>query len=62
MVLDDPEPDLGRLHGDLLVDEGVLGAGVEVPEGPFEPASFPDGRSAAGEVGPLTAFSGGVVA
>jgi hypothetical protein len=32
LVLDDPEPDLCDIHGDLLTDEGVLGSGVHVTE------------------------------
>ncbi len=32
LVLDDPEPDLCDVHGNLLADEGVLGAGVHITE------------------------------
>ena len=53
LVLDEAEMDLGRVDVGLLADEDVLGARVHVPEGPFEPAPFADGRGPGGQVGPL---------
>src|SRR4051812_16048191 len=40
LVVDEAEQDLGAVDGDLVVDEGVLGAGVDVAERPLEAAAL----------------------
>ena len=62
VIFHEPEPDLRALAGHLLVDEGVLGTGVEVAERAFEPAALADRRRAGREVGPLCDRARGVVA
>ena len=49
-VLDEAEADLGAVGGDLLADEHVLGARVDVAERTLDPVSVADGGGAGGDV------------
>ena len=53
LVLGQAEVDAGGVGVGLLADEDVLGAGVEVAEGPLEARPLADRRGAGGQVGPL---------
>ena len=48
LVFDDAEPDLSRVDGHFLTDEGVLGSGVHVAERTLEASALAD-RARAGD-------------
>src|SRR5581483_1540477 len=60
LVLDDAEPDLRRVDGDLLADECVLSAGVQIAERALEAGAFADRARSRDEMSPLCTAARGV--